>query len=514
MKTESIWSKSAPLPKFSPLARNLKVDVVVVGAGIAGATAAYLFKRRGHRVALLERGRCVRGDTGATTAHLTCVTDLRLHALVRKFGKDHARAAWDAGLASLDQIVANIRGESIDCDFNWVPGYLHAAPDNAASARRGLMQDARLAREFGFGAEFVEAVPYFGVPGMRLPHQARFQPLKYVAGLLQAIAADGSHVFESTEVTGFSNNPLAVKAGNHQIHCSYIVLATHTPLMGNTGLAAATFFQTRLYPYTSYTFGAQVPKGSIPDALFWDTNDPYYYMRLQPQPRFDHVIFGGADHKTGQSADTESAYRQLESALRDRIPQAKPTHRWSGQVITTNDGLPFMGETAEHQFVITGCSGNGMTLGTIGGMMAVDAFEQRKSPWRELFDPHRKKVFGGTWNYLKENKDYPYYLLRDWLAPAAGQSPRQLKRNEGKILSLNGRKVAAYRDAQGQVTLRSPVCTHLKCIVAWNNAEQTWDCPCHGSRFTPTGEVLAGPAEEPLEPVKDDPKPGRSSRKA
>jgi Rieske Fe-S protein len=179
------------------------------------------------------------------------------------------------------------------------------------------------------------------------------------------------------------------------------------------------------------------------------------------------------------------------------IPKASVEHRWSGQVIETNDGLPFIGETAERQFVATGFGGNGMTFGTLAAMMAVDACLGRKNPWAELFSPHRKKL-RGTWHYFKENKDYPYYLVRNWVAGSEGKDLRTLKRSSGKILNLGGKKVAAYRDEKGIVTLCSPVCTHLKCIVGWNEVEQTWDCPCHGSRFKPTGEVLSGPAEQPL----------------
>jgi Rieske Fe-S protein len=175
-------------------------------------------------------------------------------------------------------------------------------------------------------------------------------------------------------------------------------------------------------------------------------------------------------------------------------------------VIDTNDGLPFIGELAENQFGATGFAGNGMTFGTLGAMMAVDAVMKRKNPWSELFDPGRKKLRGGMWTYLKENKDYPYYLLRDRLAGAEGKSLRAVKKGQGKIIQLDGKKVAAYRDEQGGVSLCSPVCTHMKCIVGWNEAEQTWDCPCHGSRFKPNGEVISGPAEEPLEqlPVPTD----------
>ena len=167
-------------------------------------------------------------------------------------------------------------------------------------------------------------------------------------------------------------------------------------------------------------------------------------------------------------------------------------------MIETNDGLPFMGETADNQFIATGFSGNGMTFGTLGAMMAVDAVRKRKNPWEKLFDVHRTKIIDGAWNYFTENKDYPYFLLRSWLAGAEGNSLAELRAGEGRILSLNGKKVAAYRNAAGKVTLCSPICTHLQCIVGWNDAEKTWDCPCHGSRFKTTGEVIAGPAEEPL----------------
>jgi Rieske Fe-S protein len=184
------------------------------------------------------------------------------------------------------------------------------------------------------------------------------------------------------------------------------------------------------------------------------------------------------------------------------VPGVQVTHHWSGQVIETPDGLPYIGETAARQHAATGFSGNGMTFGTLGAMMAADAIAGRDNPWRELFDPSRKKIRGGLWDYIKENKDYPYYLIRDRFAGPEGRALRDVPRGEGRILALNGRTVAAYRDADGSVTLRSAVCTHMACHVNWNPAERTWDCPCHGSRFTPDGKVISGPAESPLEKIE------------
>lgn len=500
MNTTSYWADSERLPSFGTLKRDRQVDIVVIGAGITGVTAAYLFKKAGLTVALLERGSCGGFDTINTTAHLTCVTDKPLHELVALLGRERAQAAWEAGRAAVDQIVANIRAERIECEFQWIPGYYHAPSKGYAKAERGaLREETRLANELGFPAEFMESIPWFETPGVRFSHQAKFHPGKYVAALLRRIPGEGCYVFDQTAAGELGEEPLAVHCGEQVIQCQYVVLATHTPLMGKANRVTATLQQSRLFLYTSYAVSARISKGLIPEACFWDTDEPYHYLRIDRRPRFDFAILGGEDHKTGQVTATTEVYERLESTLEKLIPGAQVTHRWSGQVLEMSDGLPAIGETSEGQFVATGFGGNGMTFGTLGAMMAVDSFLGRKNPWADLFDVRRRKLFCGTLDWLKENKDYPYFMVRDWLGGTEAKSPQAVKRNQGKILYLNGRKVAAYRDRHGKVTLCSPICPHLKCIVAWNDAERTWDCPCHGSRFTGTGELLAGPAEKPLE---------------
>ena len=503
MELTPTWLEAMRRPQYPSLSRDLIVDVVVIGGGITGVTAAYLLKKAGRRVALIERDRCGGVDTSYTTAHLTCVTDTRLHRLVRTFGENHAKAAWDAGCAAIDQIAANIQTEEIECEFKWVPGFLFAAMDGREPDSRALRRDAALACRFGFPAEYMEAVPHFGVAGVKFSNQAKFHPLRYLNHLARLIPGGGSHVFEKTEATGFAEKPLTVMANQHSIHCRHLILATHTPLAGKGGLISATLLMTKLYLYSSYVLGASMPRGVLPEALFWDTASPYHYVRVDRRRSSDYLIFGGEDHKTGQAEHTKNVYGRLERQLHKWFPEAVVQNRWSGQVIETNDGLPFIGETAENQFAATGFSGNGMTYGTLGGMMAVDACLGRRNPWAELFSPQRKKLRGGTWHYLKENADYPYYLVRNWIAGTESKNLLDLKPGGGKILNHDGRKVAAYRDELGRVTLCSPVCTHLGCIVAWNEAEQTWDCPCHGSRFRPTGEVLSGPAEKNLERLND-----------
>jgi glycine/D-amino acid oxidase-like deaminating enzyme/nitrite reductase/ring-hydroxylating ferredoxin subunit len=509
MDTTSYWISSAALPRFPAIASHVDVDVAIIGGGITGITAAYLLKQAGAKVALLERGRLASVDTGHTTAHLTCVTDLRLHEMVKTFGRDRARAVWDASGAAIDTIVDLIRAEDIACDFHWVPGFLHAPPEKPDDAHtRKLKSEAKTANDLGIAAEFIAAVPFFNVPGVKFPNQALFHPRKYLAALVRRIDGGGSHVLENTEAGEVSDNPLTIKSGNFKIHCRYLVIATHTPLMGNAGTMSAMLFQTKLSLYTSYVVGAKIPPGLAPEASFWDIKEPYDYLRVERRRGFDRAIFGGEDHKTGQEADTLAAFRRLEKRFLKWFPDATIEHRWSGQVIETTDGLPYIGETATRQFAATGFAGNGMTFGTLGAMMARDAVLNRQNPWTEIFDVNRKKLLGGTWSYLKENKDYPYYMLRDWLGGAEAKSLRAVKREQGKIINLDGKKVAAYRDAEGRVSLCSPVCTHLQCIVGWNDAEKTWDCPCHGSRFKPTGEVISGPAEEPLEKLPLPARPG------
>ena len=501
MNTTSYWIDSGPLPRFAKPRADVKVDVVVVGGGITGITAAYLLKQAGLTVALVERVRCAQIDTGNTTAHLTAVTDQRLHHLIKTFGPSAARAVWDAGGAAIDQISNLIRAEKIACDFHWVPGYLHApTAGHQQDAVDELEREMSAANQLGIAADYLPAIPLFEVPGIKFPHQALFHPRKYLAALLRKIPGRGSHVYENAAVDEVLQRPLAVKSNGFRVRGDYLVLATHTPLQGNTGTAAALLLQSRLSLYTSYALSARLPRGSLPMGSWWDTGDPYYYLRVETRRGHDYAVFGGEDHKTGQEKDTAAAYARLEKKFRTFAPRAKIDHRWSGQVILTNDGLPLIGETASRQFAATGYSGNGMTFGTLGAMMAVDAVLHRKNPWQELFDIHRKKFRGGTLAYLNENKDYPYYMVRDWLAKSEGKSVDELPAGEGRILSLDGHKVAAYRDDNGAVSLCSPVCTHLQCIVAWNGAERTWDCPCHGSRFHPTGEVISGPAEEPLQP--------------
>jgi Rieske Fe-S protein len=274
------------------------------------------------------------------------------------------------------------------------------------------------------------------------------------------------------------------------------------PLAGSTGLLSAMLFQTKLYPYSSYVLGAPLANDTIPPGLYSDTSEPYYFLRVHDRAGGRYAIFGGEDHKTGQETDTEARFMQLEEAFHRLLPSTTIERRWSGQVIETSDGLPFVGQTAEHQFAATGYAGNGLTFGTLAGMMVHDAIVGTRNPLRELFDPARKPISASALaHFVAENVDYPYHLVADRLHRST-EGVESVARGDGKVLKIGGKRVACHRTNSGELMKVSAVCTHLGCLVRWNGAEQTWDCPCHGSRFTPDGLVLGGPAEAPLEPVE------------
>jgi glycine/D-amino acid oxidase-like deaminating enzyme/nitrite reductase/ring-hydroxylating ferredoxin subunit len=499
MRNVPVWIDDTPIRKFPKVSKSLSVEVLVVGAGVTGITAAYLLKKAGSTVALIDRERVASIDTGHTTAHLTYVTDVQLQELAHNFGNDHAQAAWDAGAAAIDEIERIVREEQSDCEFTRVPAYVHVPVDGSSKKEASsLKKEADLAAKLGFDAAYLTSAPYLNLPAVRFANQAKFHPRKYLRSLVAKIPGGGSHVFEKSAASEFDLKKGRVKVNRNWISFDRVVMATNNPLVGLASTVGATLLQTKLSLYTSYALGARLPSDTIPEALFWDTRDPYDYLRIDRHHGFDYIVYGGEDHKTGQKKKTQKAHVRLWQRLKKIAPEAHVDHRWSGQVISTADGLPYIGENAERQFIATGYCGNGITFGTIAAMMARDWATGTRNPWTDLFAVDRKKIKGAAWNYLRENKDYPYYMIKDRLARAEANSVRELKPGEGMIVGRRGKKVAAFRDANGNIHRLSPVCTHLGCLVRWNPSESTWDCPCHGSRFKPTGEVIAGPAEEPL----------------
>jgi glycine/D-amino acid oxidase-like deaminating enzyme/nitrite reductase/ring-hydroxylating ferredoxin subunit len=498
----AVWA-TEELPTQPTLDRDLDVDALVIGGGLTGLNTAYLLAGAGLDVALVDRTRLASGDSGHTTAHLTAVTDVRPNDLVKLVGRTHAAALWAANQTALGQIQKIVDHLHRPTGFATVPAFLHLpfdAETDLERERQTLMKDAEFARHWGLDAVFEERVPLMNRPGVKFADQALIHPTKYIHALVDTLRAQGVPIFERSEAT-FEPDPERLTCNGHTIRSGWVVIATHNPLQGRQSTAPAALIQTQLSAYTSYALHATVTRTSVPVGLFWDTSDPYRYVRIEAADEGYSIVAGGEDHKTGQMADTRAPQAALDKWFRRLFPDARITHHWSGQVLETPDGMPIIGEVGDRQWIATGFGGNGITFGMLSAMLVRDTITGRPNPWSRLVSPNRVAGLRDPWDYVRENVDYPYYLLKRILGPADDRSLRGLKPGDGTVIKLDGRAVAASRDDDGLYRLRSAVCTHLGCLVVWNQVERTWDCPCHGSRFSKEGEVLRGPAERGLDGI-------------
>jgi len=500
MNSQSLWRATAAHPARRQTTLPREVDVLVVGGGITGLTAAYLLARSGRRVAVLERETIGAGETGNSSAHLTQITDLRLSDLAKRFGRDGARLAWEGGGVAIDLIESIVEREAIDCDFARVPGWL-CGPflEPATDESESLRADAALAAELEIQATYRRANPVDGRPAMLVADQGIIHPLRYLDGLAAAAERAGATIVEHAEVSQVLQDPLVAVVNGENVACADVVIATHVPIVGSTSLVQATLLQTKLYPYSSYVVGGQIDEPLAP-GLYEDTASPYRYLRVHDGARGAYAILGAADHRTGTVTDTTERFTEVQRLFVRLLPSVRIDARWTGQVIETSDGLPFVGETAPHQYASAGYAGNGLTFGTLGALVMHDAITGVANPWRDLLDPNRKELDAKVLaTVVAENAKYPFYFLADRLRRNRSDDVRTLKPGEGKVLTIGGKAVACHRTEAGELVKVSAVCTHMGCLVRWNVSQRTWDCPCHGSRFTHDGLVLGGPAESPLE---------------
>jgi glycine/D-amino acid oxidase-like deaminating enzyme len=498
---QSVWQASAAFPVFPPLAADTDADVVVVGAGIAGMTTAYLLSQAGRSVVVLDDGPIADGMTAVTTAHLASVIDDRFVEMERLHGEQGSRLAAQSHAAAIDRIESIVAAERIDCDFERVDGWLFQPP---GADPKQLDQELAAARRAGLRVELVGRVPFpeFDTgPCLRFADQGQFHPLRYLAGLAAAIVRNGGRIHNHSHADAIHGGAAAhVEVGNHTLRAGAIVVATNAPVNNRVAL------HTKQAPYMTYVVGAAVPPGSLPRALYWDTADPYHYVRICPLPDGrELLIVGGEDHKSGQASDTMERHARLEQWARERFPQMQQVeYTWAGQVMETIDGLAFLGRNPldkDNVFVATGDSGMGMTHGTLGGMVIADLVLGRATPWASLYDPSRKTL-RAVGQFARETLNMAAQYT-DWLKPGDVGSVDEIAPGAGATLQHGLSKQAVYRDTNGALHRFSAVCPHLGCIVHWNAADTTFDCPCHGSRFDAYGKVVNGPANRDLTRVDD-----------
>ena len=498
----SYWMDTAQVPAFEPLKENVRADVCVVGGGIAGLTTAYLLARDGANVVLVEDGRIASGETERTTAHITNVIDDRYYEIERLHGNDGAKEAAAAQTAAIDTIERIIKEENIDCDFLRLPAYLFFNHGQDKEARKELEACNRV----GVAAE--EAVLLETVPRLtdgrvlRFDRQAQFHALRYIRGLVEAAVRRGVRVYTQTHANEIDREDGLVEVETStggKVICNDVVVATNSPV---SDLALVHIKQSA---YRTFVVAGPVPKGSVPLALYWDNDEPYHYVRLQPEADHDVLIIGGEDHKTGQEDDANERYTRLENWARLRFPMlGEIKYRWSGQVVEPIDGLGYIGHEPEgkkNQYIITGDSGMGMTHATLGATIVRDLILGRENPWANVYRAGRLNLKAGG-EMLREDLNMAAQYV-DHVTGGDVKSVRDVPVGEGRVIRKGLKKYAVYKDAKGTMHTMSAVCTHLGCIVQWNSEEKTWDCPCHGSRFDAYGTVVNGPAIERLKEEGD-----------
>jgi glycine/D-amino acid oxidase-like deaminating enzyme/nitrite reductase/ring-hydroxylating ferredoxin subunit len=496
-RTTSVWMATAAIASDGPLTSEVRADVCVVGAGIAGLTTAYRLSKEGKRVVVVDDGPSGGGETCRTTAHLVTALDDRFYHLERLHGADGARLAAQSHAAAIDTIERVVREEDIDCDFMRLDGYLFVpAGDDVAQLDEELRATHRAGLTEVTRVDRAPIATFDTGPALRFPRQAQFHVLKYLEAVAAAAKRRGARVYNGTHVHRIQGGKTArVESARGIVVADAVVVATNSPVNDLVAI------HTKQAAYRTFVVGARVTRDSIPPILLWDTADPYHYVRLHRADGDDVLIVGGEDHKTGQADDAAERFRRLQQWTRERFPNIGSfDYQWSGQVMEPIDGLALIGRNpldSDNVYVATGDSGNGMTHGTIAGMLITDLILGRENPWASLYDPARKTL-GATKEFLRENVNVAAQYA-DLVTPGEVDDVSRIGRGEGAILRRGLAKVAVYRDDQGAVHERSAFCTHLGCVVRWNSSERTWDCPCHGSRFQTDGHVVNGPAIQALE---------------
>lgn len=498
---KSVWLEQSPELQREPLREHVSTDVCVIGAGIAGLTTAYLLAGAGQQVVILEKEAVGDGETGRTTAHLASALDDRFYELERLHGERGARLAAESHAAAIEEIERIVAAEKIDCGFSRLDGYLFLG---TGSDQAELERELQAASRAGLrGVELVARVPALSFdtgPSLRFPNQGQFHPMRYLAGLAAAFERRGGRIFTGTQALRMNGGRDArvETAEGYSVVARALVVATNTPVNDRVTI------HTKQAPYRTYAMGLKIPSGSIPQALYWDTADPYHYVRITAESDAqDLLIVGGEDHKTGQEDNPEKCFRRLEAWTRERFPAAGAVaYQWSGQVLEPVDSLAFIGRNPLDEpnvYIATGDSGHGMTHGTIAGMLIRDLILGRENAWAELYDPSRVSL-GAIGEFARENLNVAAQYA-DYFTGGDVDSVETLAPGCGAVIRDGLRKVAVYREESGGLRRLSAVCPHLGCVVNWNEVERSWDCPCHGSRFDSLGQVVNGPAQTGLEPV-------------
>lgn len=494
--SQSYWTDSAPPPKFPKLDTNIVTDYAIIGAGITGVTLAWLLAKEGQRVTLIDSGRVLHGTTGHTTAKVTVQHDVIYHELIKHFGEDGARQYYQANDQALQFLRNTVSELQIDCDWQDDDAYLYSKTEPGTNQ---LIKELEAYDKLGIPGEPLGELPIPLVvrSAIKLPGQAQFHPLKFLQALLERFVSAGGQVYEQTRIDEKiekGDHPVLSTMEGLTITCRHAISASHFPFYDGGGL-----YFTRIYPERSYIIAAKTAT-PYPGGMYLSAEDPKRSLRSVSIKGDEYVLIGGENHKTGQGGEMELNYKRLAQFGDELFGVRDIAYRWSTQDLTTLDKLPYVGPITSKRtniWVATGYRKWGMTNGVAAALLLRDQLMGQNNSFAELFSPSRFKADPSVKTFLKENADVAKHLVVGKLKSVPNEAG-QLGNDQGAVVTVDGKRAGAYRDKSGTLHLVDTTCTHLGCEVNWNEAERSWDCPCHGSRFDYTGEVLEGPAVKPL----------------
>ncbi len=494
----SLWQGTSEeyIPRSESTSQN-KYDVIIIGGGITGISTGLTLQQAGMKCIVLEANHLCYGTTGGTTAHINTLLDVPYKTIIKNFDLETASNIAEATRSAIDLIESRVRDLSIDCSFSECNAYLFAQ-DSKQDEELDSIADA--SKQAGLSCTWADktgiAIPHTKV--MKVAGQAKFHPVRYVHKLAEAFEDLEGVILENCQVTNVrseSDNFVTVESPKGNFQATYAIYATHIPPTIN-------ILHLRCAPYRSYAMAVRLKDNRYPEDLIYDMYDPYHYYRTQEIDGNNYLIVGGYDHKTGHSPNTEAPFLSLESHIRTYFDVDEVTNRWSSQYYEPADGLPYIGPFPGHSkniLVATGFGGNGITYGTVASQILKSIVLEKSHPLIDALSPKRIKPVASFKNFAVENLDVFKQLMHKlFMAPEAHEFV-DVAPGEGKIFKVEGQSIGVYKDDTGSIHTVNATCTHMKCTVSWNLTEKSWDCPCHGARFSVDGKVLNGPADKDLE---------------
>ena len=468
-------------------------DVVIVGGGITGISTAYHLQKAGMNCLLLEAHELCFGTTGGTTAHINTLLDVPYSTIEKKFNKEKSRLVAESVKEAVNTIRDTVYKHNIDCDLKTTTATLFAETDKQKDE---LDKISTATNDAGIKNNLINkiSIPIAFLKAMQVDEQAKFNPVRYVHGLgIQFEKAGGVILQQCRFVSADENENVTIETSKGKCTARFLIYATHIP-------PGVNLLHFRCVPMRSYAMAVILKNGEYPEDLLYDMVDPYNYYRSQEIDGQKYFIAGGNDHKTAHEENQEYRFLKLESHIRKYFEIKEVAYKWSSQYYESPDGLPYIGQLPGHDkiFVATGFGGNGMPYSTVAALLLTKMITNQESPYKDLYDPNRLKPVAGFTNFVSHNADVVKQFASRWFSHEELHDLAELATEEGKIVNYKNEKLAIYKDKNGSIHALSPICTHVGCEVKWNNAELTWDCPCHGARYSYDGRVMNGPTTKNL----------------